>query len=78
MRYKLQTALTEEKKMTNKKVWDFVELVARGNTEIVELERLASNLIEEKFETEQSAPRPVRYDCDFDYQIQTATKEKQL
>ena len=36
-----------------KQVWQFVELVARGNTEMVELERLASNLIEVKYEDEQ-------------------------
>lgn len=40
----------------DKKVWDFIELVARGNTEMVQLEKLASNLIEEKYESEQTSP----------------------
>ena len=40
--------------MTDNQVWNFIELVARGNTEMVELERLASELIEEKYEIEQS------------------------
>ena len=34
-------------------LWKFIELVARGNTEMIELERIASNLIEEKYESGQ-------------------------
>ena len=40
--------------MTNKRIWEFIELVARGDTEMLELEKLASNLIEEKYESEQT------------------------
>ena len=40
--------------IADKKIWEFIELVARGNTEMLELEKLASNLIEEKYESEQT------------------------
>ena len=44
----------EEKMIADKRIWEFIELVARGNTEMLELEKLASNLIEEKYESEQT------------------------
>ena len=40
--------------IADKKIWEFIELVARGNTKMLELEKLASNLIEEKYESEQT------------------------
>lgn len=36
-----------------KRIWGFVELVAQGNTEMVELERLASDLIKEIYASKQ-------------------------
>lgn len=36
------------------KLWDFIELVARGNTEITDLERIAEELLEEKVNRRQN------------------------
>lgn len=49
-----QAEENEEKMIADKRIWEFIELVARGNTEMLELEKLASNLIEEKYESEQT------------------------
>ena len=49
-----QAEENEEKMIADKRIWEFIELVARGNTEMLELEKLASNLIEEKYENEQT------------------------